>query len=253
MLDEARSTPTAPPRRSTDFTLLGTRLAASPFLSSEERYVLEKSALPAKSIAINKDLLRQAEHVSHIEILIEGWACRYKITRDGRRQIVGLLIPGDVANIDSFMFTRPAYAVRTLCTTKTISIPRDDLSNLAEQHSGIAKTLAWLAMRENAILSEWILCLGRLSAKQRVAHLVCELGLRLSGLNETESCFELPLTQEQIADILGLTAVHVNRMIRQLRGEGLIDVKGRIIRISNMTALCRVAEFDADYLYDRID
>lgn len=249
MLEEVRPVPTASPQRSTQVTLLGTRLAASPFLSSEERHALEDVALPPRSIAAGKDLSRQGELAGHIEILIEGWACRYKTTRDGHCQIVALLIPGDVANLDSFLFTRPDYAVRTLTAAKTISVPRDRVSTLAEQHSGIARTLAWLAMRENAILSQWALCLGRLSARQRLAHLLCEVSARLGHADEAESCFELPLTQEQIADVLGLTAVHVNRTIQQLRAEGLIKTRVRTMTIADMAALRHAAEFDAGYLH----
>ena len=249
MLEEVRPTLTAPPQRSTQVTLLGTRLAASPFLSSEERHALEDIALPPRSIAAGKDLSRQGELAGHVEILIEGWACRYKTTRDGHRQIVALLIPGDVANLDSFLFTRPDYAVRTLTAAKTISVSRDRVSALAEQHSGYAMTLAWLAMRENAILSQWALCLGRLSARQRLAHLLCEVSVRLGHADEVESRFELPLTQEQIADVLGLTAVHVNRTIQQLRAESLIEAKGRTMMIVDTAALRQVAEFDPGYLY----
>lgn len=251
MLEEVRPARPSPHQRSTQATLLGTRFAASPFLSSEERHALESIALPPRPIAANKDLSRQGELAGHVEILIEGWACRYKTTREGHRQIVALLIPGDVANLDSFLFTRPDYAVRTLTAAKTISVSRDRVSTLAEQHSGIAKTLAWLAMRENAILSQWALCLGRLSARQRLAHLLCEVSVRLGNADEAESRFELPLTQEQIADMLGLTAVHVNRMVQQLRAESLIETKGRVMTITDMNALRRIAEFDPAYLHDQ--
>lgn len=251
MLEEVRPARTASPQRSTQATLLGTRLAASPFLSSEERHALESAMLPPRSIAANTDLSRQGELAGHVEILIEGWGCRYKTTRDGHRQIVALLIPGDPANLDSFLFTRLDYAVRTLTAAKVLTIPRDRFLALAAQYSGIAKTLAWLAMAENAILSEWALCLGRLSARQRLAHLLCEISARLGCANEVESSFELPLTQEQIADVLGLTAVHVNRTIQHLRAEGLIEAKGRAMTITDMNALRRIAEFDPAYLYDR--
>lgn len=251
MLEEVRSATRASHPRSPEATLLGTRLAASPFLSSEERHALESITLPPRSIAAYKDLLRQCEPAHHVEILIEGWACRYKTTREGHRQIVALLIPGDVANLDTSLFTRSNYSARTLTAAKTISVARDRISSLAEQHIGIAKTRAWLAMRENAILSQWALCLGRLSARQRLAHLLCELSVRLGNAVETESRFELPLTQEQIADMLGLTAVHVNRMVQQLRAGGLIDTHGRAMTITDMAALRRIGEFDPAYLHDQ--
>lgn len=250
MLDEFRSSGTLSHQRSSHPTLLGTRFAASPFLSTEDRLALERVALPARSVAAGKDLLRESERAAHIEVLIDGWACRYKMTRDCHRQIVALLTPGEAANLDALLFTRLHYAVRTLTPTKVLTLPRDRVLALAEQHSGIAKTLGWLALNENAILSQWALCLGRLSARQRLAHLLCEMSARLGDLDDGESRFELPLTQEQIADVLGLTSVHVNRTVQQLRAESLIETKGRTVMIADMDALRQIAGVDPAYLQD---
>lgn len=235
-------------------SLAGTRLAASSYLSSEERQALEEAAWVSRSIRASVDLVREGEHTDQFHILIDGWACRYKITRAGTRQIVAALLPGDAANLDSFLFDRLDYGVRALTPAKVLTISRDRLLALADKHVGIAKTLAWLGLVENAILSQWVLCLGRQSAQQRLAHLLCEISARL-GVDEDamESRFELPLTQEQIADALGLTAVHVNRTIQQLRAEGLIERSGRGVTIADMDALRRIGEFNPAYLHDGRD
>ena len=113
---------------------------------------------------------------------------------------------------------------------------------------GIVKTLVWLAMVENAIFSQRMVCLGRQSAKQRLAHFLCEISVRLGGM-EGEAKFELPLTQEQIADVLGLTAVHVNRTIQLLRTENLIEAERRTVSIIDMAALRCIGDFDPVYLH----
>lgn len=251
MLEAIPTDGTHSQRRLVYQSLLDTRLAASPFLSDEERQALERVALSAKAMAAGSDLLRETEVAGHVQILIEGWAYRYKTTRDGHRQIVALLMPGDAANIDSSLFTQLDYGLRTVTAVNIVPIPGDAMLALAEQHAGIGKTLAWLAMIENAILSQLAVCLGRLSASQRLAHFLCEVNVRLGEAEDKEKdCFELPLTQEQIADVLGLTAVHVNRMIRQLRTKGLIDWKGRIVTIIDKDALRQLGEFDPAYLHD---
>ena len=229
-------------------SLVDSRLLSSPYLSSEERQALENSTFHVRSIGNDMELLREGERADHFHIITEGWACRYKTTRDGARQIVALLIPGDTANLDSFLFGRLDYGVRTLTAAKVATIPRDRILALADQHPGIARTLAWAAMAENAVLSQWALCLGRQSAKGRLAHLLCEICVRL-GEAGSDASFEFPLTQEQIADMLGLTCVHVNRTIRQLRIEGAIESKSRTMTIIDFEALRRAGEFDPAYLH----
>ena len=228
-------------------SLVNTRLIGSPYLSAEERQALEDVALTARSISAGTDFMQEGEYTDNFHIVIEGWACRCKTTRDGARQIVALLIPGDTANLDSFLFDRLDYGVRALTAIKVVTIPRPRILTLAEQHAGIAKTLTWLAMVENAILSQWALSLGRQSAKQQLAHLLCELSVRLGA---GEDSFDLPLTQEQIADVLGLTGVHVNRMIQQLRAEGIIEARNRTMSIADMSALRHIGEFDPAYLHE---
>ena len=185
-------------------SLVGTRLAASPYLSGEDRNALEQAGTSVRSTAGGIDLLREGERADQFQIIVDGWACRYKTTREGARQIITVLLPGDVANLDSALLDRLDYAVRTLTPAKILTIPRERIMALADQHTGIVKTLAWLAMAENAVLSQATLRLGRQSAKQRLAHLLCELSVRLgSSDNDGTSQFDLPLTQELIADALG--------------------------------------------------
>lgn len=229
-------------------TLAGTRLL-SPTLSGEERSALNAAALPPRAVAANVDLLREGGVSEKLFVIVEGLAFRYKITPDGGRQIVALLVPGDVANLDALVFDRSDYGVRVAGGAKVVALYRDRVLALAEQHAGIATTFAKLAMLENAILSQWALCQGRQTALQRAAHLFCELAVRLAGDKLGCVSFELPLTQEQLGDALGLTAVHTNRTMKELRSLGLVETGGRSVTLPNVARLREVASFNPAYLH----
>lgn len=230
-------------------TVGGTRLAASRFLSRQELQALEDAASPVRSVGPNLDLIREGERGDSLLLVVEGWACRYTTTIEGGRQLPALLVPGDVANLDSLLLDRLDYGVRTLTQTMIVSLSRDRALELAAQHPGIARTFTWLALVENAILGKWTLSLGRRSAKERLAHLLCELNARLGNGDEDESSFDFPLTQEQLGDALGLTSVHVNRTMQQLRSDGLIAASHRTMTLLASRRLRRIAGFDPRYLH----
>lgn len=230
-------------------SLSRTRLAASPFLSDDERQALEDIALTPRSVRAGDELVREGQATDQLHLMADGWALRGKTTRDGGRQIVGLAVPGDLANLDSFLFGRPDYNVRALTPGTVVAVPRDRLLALAADHPGIARALTWCALVENAVLGQWALCLGRHSAQRRLAHLLCELAARLGADDGAGVAFTLPLTQEHLADALGLTAVHVNRVMQQLRAEGVIVTAGRSVTIPDPARLRELADFDPTYLH----
>ena len=222
---------------------------ASPYLSKDELRALSAVASSERTLKVNTDLVREGAKSEQLYIITEGWACRYKTTREGGRQIVSVLVPGDVANLDALLFDRLDYAVRILSSAKAVALSRTAVLALGDRHAGIGRTLTRLAMVENAILSQWALCLGRRSAQQRVAHLFCELAVRLCGDDHETVSFEMPLTQEQLGDALGLTPVHVNRMMQQLRGDGLIVTSGRTMTLPDVAGIRAVADFSPAYLH----
>ncbi len=234
---------------STQSSLPHTRLWASGLLSREERFALEVSLSPVKAIGPHIDLVREGERADRLFLVIDGWACRYMTTREGGRQFPALLVPGDVGNLDSLMFDRLDYGVRTITHAKIVSLHRDRALALMEQHPGIARMFTRLGLVENAILSKWALSLGRRSAFQRLAHFLCEISVRLGADSDAEISFAFPLTQEQIADALGLTPVHVNRTMQQLRTAGLIATAYRAMTIPSMAKLRQVGGFDPRYLH----
>ncbi len=229
--------------------LAGTRLWASRFLSRDEWDALEDAVVSTRSVNANTDLVREGARADTLFIVAEGWACRYTTTPEGARQLPALLVPGDVGNLDSLMFDRLDYGVRTLTQTTIVALPRDRALALAAQHPGIARTFTWLALVENVILSKWALSLGRRSAKERLAHLLCELSVRLDAEDGNESSFAFPLTQEQVADALGLTSVHVNRTMQQLRNDGVIATSNRTVTLPDVARLRQIGGFDPRYLH----
>lgn len=239
--------PAIPP--SSRATLASTRIGASVSLSGEEREALQGAALPLRSIRAGTLLVREGESADRLFLIVEGWACRFQNTRDGMRQILILAMPGDTANIDILTFEHPSYGVRALSHAKVLAIARDRALALAARYPGIARTFLFSALTDNAVLSQAMLRLGRFSARQRVAHLLCELSARFNNNDESETSFQLPLTQEQIGDALGLTPVHVNRTLQKLRTEGLIVTANRAVSIPDMERLRRVGEFDPAYLH----
>jgi len=229
--------------------LLGSSLSRSPFLTKDERRALEHAVTWSKRFDPHKDLISEAERADNLLIVASGWAYRYTCAPDGGRQLTALLVPGDIANLDMLLFERVAYSVRTLTDITVVALPRKQALALVEEHPGIARTFAGLAMIENAIASKWMLSLGRRSAHARIAHLLCELTIRLGIDGETDVAFPFPLRQEQIGDLLGLTNIHVNRTIQQMRGQGLIQLCDRMLTIPDVASLRGAAGFDPGYLH----
>lgn len=179
----------------------------------------------------------------------EGWACQFRTLRDGRRQILRVLLPGDVCNLDSLQMKNAPFGIKALTSVSTLLVARQHLSALCHGSPGIANSVIELALSENAMLNQWATCLGRRSAPERLAHLLCELAVRLGRDAGCETAsFDLPLTQEQIGDVLGLTAVHINRMMQQFRRQRLLHTEGKTITLEDMGALKNMAEFDPAYL-----
>lgn len=230
-------------------SLANVRLCTSGLLSPDEFYALQDAALPPTSISAGTNLTREGERAEHVLIVAKGWVCRYLTTRGGGRQITGLSLPGEVCNLDALMFEHLDYGIRTLTETTFVALPRLQALALAQKHAGIASALTWSAFVDNAILTRSVLSLGRRSAKERLGHLLCELSVRLAVDNTDASSFTFLLTQETVADLLGLTAVHVNRMMRQLSIEGLIKPGDRTMSLPDMAALRRIAGFDPSYLH----
>ena len=218
-------------------------------LSQEERRHLE-AALTSRAVPARTALVGEGDPAGTLYLLAEGWAFRHQTSRNGSRQIVGLALPGDFCNLDVLAFGRIDYGVRMLTQGTLLTIERDKALALGVYFPAISALFAQTAFVENAILSRWTFCLGRLSAQERLAHLLCELAIRRGFEQDRRHVrIELPLTQEQLADVLGLTGVHVNRVLQHLRARGLVAKRGRVMEIFDFPALRAMAGFDPAYLH----
>lgn len=229
-------------------SLANTVLARLAFVSDGERAALAHVPVAARTLAAGDQLIREESTPDNLYLLTAGWAYRHMTTRSGTRQIPALIIPGGICNLDNLLFERADFGVTALTAGTVLALPRERALELAAEYPGVGRAFTWLALAENAILSQWAVGLGRRSARERLAHLLCELNVRLGTFDAGKSCFELPMTQELIADTLGLTPVHVNRTLQQLRADGLIATANRRVTILDNDRLRRVADFDPAYL-----
>src|SRR5690606_4236364 len=176
-------------------------------------------------------------------------AARYRLLRNGRRQFTEICLPGDFVNLGSLLKKRQPQGVVALTDCRAASIPHARLDRLIDADGDLVRSL-WLdTLVDGAVSREWILALGAQSAKERLAWFLCELYCRLEPVGRAEDCcFQLPMTQAEIADILGLSTVHVNRVVAELRREGLVEWKGALVHLKDWGALAALAEFDKAYL-----
>ena len=185
---------------------------------------------------------------------MSGLACRYKTTADGNRQIFAFMVPGDFCDLHVALLTRMDHSIATLAPSEIVDIPYTTILELTDSHPGIAKALLWSTLVDEAILREWLTNMGQRQADARIAHLFCELYVRMEtvGLAERGS-FELPLTQIELADMMGLSTVHASRSLKALREAGLARIEGKKIVISDVERLKAYADFDPVYLHRRQD
>ena len=210
---------------------------------------LLKAVVDEKALAAGSDVLLQGEVPTVAHVLLEGHTFRYRLLDDGRRQITAILMPGDVCDLEAVMRGRADYSVGALTDCVLGEIPTGKVADPAILDPDMARALWRRLLRDEAISREWLVSMGRRSAVERVAHLLCEFRVRLAAVGlTTGDTFEFRLTQAELADLLGLSTVHVNRILQQLRKSGLIALSRWRLAILDATALETLAGFDATYL-----
>jgi CRP-like cAMP-binding protein len=194
--------------------------------------------------------IREGAKPAHCCLMLSGFTVRYKVLAHGARQIIGIHMKGDMVDLQNVLLERSDHDVQALTAATVVIIPRDALEELAFARPPVGKALWLETLVDGSLFREWIANVGRRDARARIAHLLCEFAIRLeaAGLAATSS-YELPMTQEQLGDTLGLTSVHVNRTLMALAEEGLIEREQRLVRISDWKKLTREAGFDPSYLH----
>ncbi len=195
-------------------------------------------------------LVREGDAPDQCAILVSGFAFRQKLTGSGMRQIVALHIPGDPLDFQHLFLDVADHNVQTLTRSEVAIVPRAALRELAQSRASIGHAIFVSTLVEASISREWVLNIGRRDARSRLAHLLCEFAIRLDEQGVVgDHGYELPMSQEQLGDALGLTAVHVNRTIKAIEAEGLIARNGRHVSFPRWDALRELGDFSTRYLH----
>lgn len=221
-------------------------------ISEEDKSALLQLPLRVKDIPEDQDIVREGDRPSECCLILDGFVSRYKMMASGKRQILSFHTPGDMPDLQSLHIHVMDHSLGTLVPTRVAFIPHREMLELCRRYPSVAAAFWRDALIDAAIFREWIANIGRRNAYQRLAHIFCELEMRLAavGLSKDHS-YDLPLTQEEIGDAQGLTTVHVNRTLKQLRENGLITFERSKITIRNWEGLQAAGEFSPAYLHLR--
>lgn len=227
------------------------KLAQCRELGPDDQAQLTQAASHRRELAAKEDIIRQGDAPSEVYLVLEGFACRYKLMAGGRRAIVAYLVPGDFSDLHVDLLGRMDHAIGTLQPSVIADLSRVQVESLMLRPT-IAHAFRWSTLVDEATAREWLANMGRRPADRQMAHLFCELRVRLATVGEgAPDGYRLPMTQEELADTLGITTVHVNRVLQQLRDAGLIRLAGRQLFIPDVLRLENFAEFVPDYLHMR--
>lgn len=219
-------------------------------LNDQEERVLRDSVSELRSHRAGSLIVRADVPVRESILLVEGFVCRFKELEDGRRQILEIHVPGDFLDLHAFLLGELEHNVCALTDARLAIVPHDALRRVTEQHPHLTRVLWFSTLVDAAVLRQQVLSIGRRDALSRIAHLLCELDARLDVVGLTDGDrFRLPLTQVDLADATGLTPVHVNRMLKKLRDDGVATFRGGEVLVRDRASLQRLAEFDPGYLY----
>ncbi len=223
-------------------------------LTADERQALDELPMQVTDIKADQDIVREGDRPSRSFTILCGFTCTYKVTGDGKRQIVAFGIAGDIPDLQSLHLKVLDISIGTITTCRVGFVTHEVLHDLCTRFPRLAAAFWRETLIEGAIFREWVTNVGRREAYNRMAHLLCEMLVRLRavGLAEDYSC-DLPITQVEFADALGVTPVHVNRVLQQMRADGLIELKGDRLNIPDWEQLKQVGEFDPTYLHLEID
>jgi CRP-like cAMP-binding protein len=225
------------------------RLLLRSELSREEQDALLSIEAPTVTERARWDLVRPGQKVNYSCLVLEGMAARAEGFAHGGRHTTALFLPGDMCDLHSVPVPIAGWAITALTDVRIAHVPHREIEAVARRYPSVAMALWRDTVVDGSILSKWVSVLGSQPAPQRLAHLLCELGCRVEGAKlGSRTRFALPLTQEQLAEILGITAVHVNRVFKRLRAERLINDDPREVEILDLDRLLRLADFDESYL-----
>ncbi|WP_375428920.1 Crp/Fnr family transcriptional regulator [uncultured Sphingomonas sp.] len=200
-----------------------------------------------------QDLIREGDEPGPVFVILEGWACRYKILPNGTRQIMAFLMAGDACDLHISMLAEMDHGIQAITTARVATVSREEMRTMMHDHPSIARAMYVAQLVDEGIMRAWIVSMGRRSSLERVAHLMCELYLRARDIGLTAAGHvELPLSQIVLADALGMTPVHMNRLLKDLRLAGAMALRRGNLTILDAAKLVQIAGFDENYLHRRM-
>jgi CRP-like cAMP-binding protein len=221
-------------------------------LSDDEKNALQSISGTIRTLDARQDIVREGDRPSACCLILDGFACRYKLTATGQRQILSFHIPGEIPDLQSLHLDMMDHSMGTLAQSKLVFLTHDTVRDLIRRCPRIGDTFWRETLIDASIFREWELNLGQREAYGRIAHLLCELYVRLRSVGLTNGhTYELPLTQAELGDAIGISNVHVNRTLQDLRGEGLITLQAGSVTVLDWERLKEAGEFDPTYLHLR--
>ncbi|TPG14672.1 Crp/Fnr family transcriptional regulator [Sphingomonas koreensis] len=222
-------------------------------LTADDAAALEYATSRPRRYVARQDLIREGDETGPVFVLLEGWACRYKILPSGTRQIMAFLMPGDCCDLHIKLLAEMDHGIQSITTAMVATVAQPQMQAMMRDHPNIAQAMYTAQLIDEGVMRAWIVSMGRRSASERVAHLICELYLRARNIGLTgDDEFALPLSQLVLADALGMTAVHINRILKELRLAGAMALKRGSVTILDPIKLVQIAGFDENYLHRRL-
>lgn len=219
-------------------------------LSADNRKALNALSQNLRYVDSRRDLISEGDKPKYVHLVLDGWGARYKTLPDGKRQIVSMFLPGDFCDLNVYILRQMDHSIGAITRLKVAMITPDEMTRLTHERPRVTQALWWHELVTTAIQREWTLNLGQRTAYERLGHLLVELYLRLRtvGLASDGRC-DFPLTQNDLGDATGLTPVHVNRTLQELRRDGLIELERRHLHILDIERLKSVSMFNPNYLH----
>ena len=219
-------------------------------LSDDERQCVLSLPFAIRKVDTDHDIVREGDRPSECCLIVEGFACRYGLTAEGKRQIMSFHITGDIPDLQSLHLTVMDHSLMTITPSTLGFTQHQSVRELVRQCPRLGDIFWRDTLIDASVFRKWMMGIGRKSAYARIAHLLCEVSVRMNsvGLADGHVC-ELPLTQAEIGDSLGLSTVHVNRSLQELRGNSLITLRGHLLTVQDRIGLKKAGEFDPTYLH----
>lgn len=223
----------------------------APLSDDDKQVIRDLCAERHETFATKTDIITDSETPDYVHLILDGWAARYKMLEDGSRHITAFLIPGDFCDLHITILREMDHGIFALTPCTVAELDSDKLNEITAERSMLTQSLWWMTLGDEAVLRQWVVN-GRRPAIAAVAHLLCEVHLRMKSIGLVQdNRLDLPLTQEVLADATGMTPVHMNRTLQSMRDSGLIELKARSLFIPDVAALAEAGGFEDSYLHLR--